>query len=670
VRQYSWAFGQPAWGWRWLADVDGNVLAVAAPAGTGAATGGPVAAGPDAPGAAAGGTIGEGFSQTNVQEQGVDEADLVETDGEFIYTLRPEAAVTTPPPGSGASMPIATPFHTELVIADAVPAGAMTVASRTSVDGTAVGMFLVGNRLAVVSQSYPFVIYAGGVTGAPIRFVGGAADSAIIDPGSPVVKVTVFDVTNRASPAVVEETTFEGSYDGSRAVGDRVYLIVHNDTWAPAPEMLDAGDADGGKVYESEASYRERLEATPLADLLPNVTAKAAGGESTRTMVSTPDVYVKDADAPVVGQNMATVAVLNVADDAAGALGTTTVAGWAGTVYASPAALYLASPFWDGDPSLPPARRAGTNLFKFDLKPDSVPLSATGEVGGSVLNQFSMSENGSDFRIATTTDPTFEVTDPDAPPVVTGPSNGVYVLRQTGEDLRVVGSVTKLAVGERIQSVRFVGDTGYVVTFRRVDPLFAIDLRDGTQPKVAGELKIPGFSSYLHPVGDGLLVGLGRDADEAGRTRGLQLSLFDVSHPSKPLRLDAEGLGAGSGYEWSEAETNHLAFSFFPESGIVAIPVLSSAPIVFADGSTAADGSTSSPHTLQVFRVSRDKGIEPLGQVVAAGFVQRSLRIGAVLYAIGNDEIRAADLASPGTLLGKLSLVSPDEPKPIATVPG
>ena len=652
VRQYSWAFGKPAWGWQWVAERDGSVIAlpgaferdgsVALPPGTAPTT-----------------TVGDAFSRTNTQEAGVDEADLVETDGQFIYTLRP-----APPPDFITQVfPPRLEFKSDLFIAGVVPAGEMKVESRASIAGMPLGMYLVGERLAVLTQSYPAypVIDRVGLPPADVgtRFV--APGGGVIDPGDPTVKVTVFDVSDRAAPRVVEETTLDGSYDSSRAVGDRVYVVVRNDTWVPVPRTVPAPDGQTGTVYESEASYRARLAESPLAELLPKFVAKAGAVESGGALVSAPDVYVKDADAPTLGQNLLSVSVLNVGDGAGGPTDTTSVAGWAGVTYASPRALYLAGMFWDGGtgPADPP--RTGTNLFKFALERDSVPLAATGEVEGRVLNQFSMDEEGRHFRVATTVDARFG-------PGGTAPSSsGVYVFGQDGHDLELVGKVTGLGVTEQIRSARFLGDTAYLVTFRQIDPLFVIDLSDPAKPAVAGELKVPGFSSYLHPIADGLVIGVGRDADDAGRVRGLQLSLFDVSDPADPKQLDTHQ--PGDGYGSSDAEHNHLAFSWFPESGILAIPVASYGlvgplPPILPRDPTAADDAAATertPFALEVFRVTRDGGIVPLGRVASSQPVVRSLRIGTVLYAISNGQIQAVELESPATGLGTLPLPERNE---------
>jgi hypothetical protein len=682
VRQYAWAFGQPAWGWAWRADAGGNVYTSALS--TNDSSGGAPAGAPEVL-TSAGGAVGSGFSKTNVQVEGVDEADLVETDGDFIYTLRAAPFDSEPPSPGTTGSPVYNPVRTQLVIADAVPADAMSVTSRTAVDGAALGMYLIGTRLAVVTQSYPaYPPYL--EVGAPVRFTG-IDGTAIVDPGDPTVKVTVFDVSDRAAPRVVEQTTLDGSYDSSRAIGDRVYVILRNDTWAPAPATLDAepdaGDVSGtepgagtgtgtgivigtgAKVYESEASYRDRLEKMPLADLLPGYSAEAGDVKSSGSLVRAPDVFVKDVDAPVCGQNMTTVAVLNVGDDAAGPSGTTSVAGWAGTAYASTDSLYMATAFWEPGETPADPGRSGTNLFKFELGPDSVPLAATGEVGGVVLNQFSMDERDGDLRIATATNPNVTV-DPTDPEAAKSATTVVTVMRQDGEDLKPVGAASGLAPGERFSSARFVGDMVYLTTYkvvqtRPIDPLLAIDLRDPSRPKVVGELKIPGFSSYLQPIGDDLLVGVGRDTTDDGQTLGLQISLFDVSNPARPVRLAAHSFGDAAAWQWSEAESNHLAFSYFPEQHVLALPVYSQTYRWGVTEDNTGGDAAPEPYALEVFRVGREDGIQPLGAVTSESVISRSLRIGAAIFAVGPDEIRAAQLDSPETLLGKLSLRSSDE---------
>ena len=185
---------------------------------------------------------------------------------------------------------------------------------------------------------------------------------------------------------------------------------------------------------------------------------------------------------------------------------------------------------------------------------------ASGEVEGRLLNQFAMSEYNGDLRVATTTDNWGNFGDQS--------ESTVYVLRPNGTDLEQISSISGLGKGEQIYSVRFIDDVGYVVTFRQVDPLYVLDLSDPANPVLDGELKIPGYSAYLHPVGDGLLLGVGQDATDEGRTTGTQLSLFDVSDPANPQRISTLPIGGQSEVEW-----DHRAFLFWEPDGTIVLPV-------------------------------------------------------------------------------------------------
>ena len=253
------------------------------------------------------------------------------------------------------------------------------------------------------------------------------------------------------------------------------------------------------------------------------------------------------------------------------------------TVYASTDNLYVATRNWDwqwGGPvpmpvepmpldseSAPisePVENPGpppTLIHQFRLdEGTAATYVASGQVEGRLLNQFAMSEYNGDLRVATTTDDTGEFGDQS--------ESTVFVLRPEGDELRQISSIGGLGTDEQIYAVRFIGDLGYVVTFRQIDPLYVIDLRDPANPVLAGELKIPGYSAYLHPVGDGLLLGVGQDATDQGRTTGTQLSLFDVSDPANPQRISTLPIGG-----YSEVEWDHKAFLFWEPDGTIVLPV-------------------------------------------------------------------------------------------------
>jgi hypothetical protein len=224
------------------------------------------------------------------------------------------------------------------------------------------------------------------------------------------------------------------------------------------------------------------------------------------------------------------------------------------TVYASTGSLYVATQRWtDG------VRAAGsTAIHRFDAStPATTSYVGSGEVPGHLLNQFSLSEHAGVLRAATTASDQSE--------------SRVTTLELAGGRLDELAHVGGLGKGERIYAVRFIGDLGYVVTFRQTDPLYTVDLADPKHPAVRGELKINGYSAYLHPVGDGLLLGIGQDADANGRTRGAQASLFDVSDAAHPVRLAQRSLGDSS---YTPVEYDHHAFLWWPEGQLAVFPLV------------------------------------------------------------------------------------------------
>ena len=152
--------------------------------------------------------------------------------------------------------------------------------------------------------------------------------------------------------------------------------------------------------------------------------------------------------------------------------------------------------------------------------------------------------------------------------------SAVSVLAESGDELETVGRVGDLGRGEEIYAVRFVGEVGFVVTFEQTDPLYALDLSDPADPRVTGELKIPGYSAYLHPVGGELLLGIGQSGTDSGQVTGSQASLFDVGDLSDPQRVDKLELARG---QWSSsaAEFDHHAFAYVPDRELALVPVSS-----------------------------------------------------------------------------------------------
>jgi uncharacterized secreted protein with C-terminal beta-propeller domain len=277
-------------------------------------------------------------------------------------------------------------------------------------------------------------------------------------------------------------------------------------------------------------------------------------------------------------------------------------------VYASPTSLYVATQRWEAD-------EPDTALHRFDIAdPDRTAYAASGVVPGTLLNQFALSEHAGVLRAASTTG--------------WGTEGESFVTTLARHDGRLVqrGQVGGLGRGERIYAVRYAGDIGYVVTFRQTDPLYTIDLADPANPRVRGELKIPGYSAYLHPVGDDLLLGVGQEATEDGLTQGLQLSLFDVRDLAHPTRL--QQLRLGSRFSHSAVEWDHHAFLWWQPKQLAVLPIDSR-------GFTGAAG----------FRVARS-GIAEVGRVRHPGepAVGRSVMMGDRLLTVSDGGVQASGL--------------------------
>jgi uncharacterized secreted protein with C-terminal beta-propeller domain len=322
-------------------------------------------------------------------------------------------------------------------------------------------------------------------------------------------------------------------------------------------------------------------------------------------------------------------------------------------VYASTDALYIASSAWRNWDVLEEADTAEavnehtTDIHKFDISdPTRSTYVATGRVTGFMLSQWSMSEYEGNLRVATTSAPDWWWGGE-------GESESfVTVLDEQNGELVEIGKVGGLGKGEQIYSVRFIDEVGYVVTFRQTDPLYTIDLSDPTDPRVVGELKILGYSAYLHPVGDGLLLGIGQDATEEGRTLGTQVSLFDVSDLANPKRLHNYTLDNG----YSSVEYDHRAFLYWPETGLTVIPV----QVWSWDEKTETESGFSGAIAVTATR----DGIEEVGRITHADDkdgaefwwappIERSLVIGDSLYTYSQQGLLESDLGTvePGVFV-------------------
>lgn len=502
---------------------------------------------------------GRDYSGTNVQEAGVDEPDTVKTDGERLFLARGEWLDIVDVSGS-------TP---ELV-------------SSTRLGGWGNELLRAGDRLLVL----------GGTDG----HHEGRGDPM----GGSGAQVRLYDIADPADPVLVSTLRLDGRVLSARLV-DGVARVVLRAEPVGLPFVTPEGS---GLWAEREATKRNReiIEESTVDNWVPYYVHEPAYGPADEgTLLSCDQVHH-----PEEFSGLGTTSVLSL--DATGDLsprGSVGVLAGGETVYASSDRLYTATNRWIDWESLSDedAREANerytTELHAFDISdPTAARYVGSGSVRGHVLNQWGLSAHDGVLRVATTEGSQWW-----------GRENSVsesFVTTFAERDGALVerGQVGGLGRDERIYAVRFMGDLGYVVTFRETDPLYTLDLSDPADPRVLGELKILGYSAYLHPIGDDLLLGVGQDADKRGRTQGLQLSLFDVSDLADPKRIDQVTLtDAHSGVEW-----DHHAFLHWPRTGLTVVP--------YESWTWEEDTETESvDNGALAYTLDRDEGFTDLGKL-------------------------------------------------------
>ncbi|MEA2002944.1 MAG: beta-propeller domain-containing protein, partial [Actinomycetota bacterium] len=479
---------------------------------------------------------GVDYSGTNIQELGVDEPDIVKTDGHRI---------------------IATTGNTLYVID--VDGEEPRLAGQISIDaGWASDLFLAGDRVLVMAYGDSYAV--------PLAETGIAADSSPAWYPTPVTTLIEIDISDIDNPQVERTLRLDGAKVSARMVGNSVRVVMSS---MPTGLAFKFPETSGLKAErDAEAFNRQVVLDSTIDNWVPYYVLENADGRVIREGALL-DCERAHHPEEFSGLDMLSVLTIDLdnslnIDDAVGVMAAGDI------VYASTEALYIASSAWRNWDVLEEADVADavnehtTDIHKFDISdPTRSAYVATGRVTGFMLSQWSMSEYEGNLRVATTSAPEWWWG-------AQGESESfVTVLDEQDGELVEIGKVGGLGKGEQIYSVRFIDDVGYVVTFRQTDPLYTIDLSDPTDPTVVGELKILGYSAYLHPVGDGLLLGIGQDATEEGRTLGTQVSLFDVSDLANPKRLHNYTLDNG----YSSVEYDHRAFLHWPETGLTVIPI-------------------------------------------------------------------------------------------------
>jgi hypothetical protein len=578
---------------------------------------------------------------TNNQVAGVDEADFVKNDGQYIYLAQ----------------------NGVLRIVDAWPADQTHEVSKTPLPGAPKKLFVQGNRALVyvamgtVGQTTtgwqpPECTY-----GYDCDFTGDGTQT----------KLMVFDILDRANPRLVREVDLAGSLISARRIEDAVHTIVtQGSTPYPQLQLFPEGDFCGYGGGEPPAHYKfaarrafaKLREANEKAIAQVDLDLRLKGIRDSFA----PDVDPTEAACKALyaspqqdGTAFTSIVSLNLQQPAPATI--STIISRPGAIYADDNSLYMAVGHLYEYGSDGEEQRSTIHKFAIGRDPGETKYIGSGTVPGRALNQFAMDEKDNFLRIATT--------------IGQAPSSEGSVLSVLGEDafgdLEVVGSIDKIAPTEDIRSVRFEEDRAFMVTFKKTDPLFTFDLSNPRAPKKLGELKIPGFSTYIHMLDANHLLTIGYDADDHGSFAffdGVMLQIFDVTDMANPTLAHKHVIGTrGSS---SEALTNHLAFTWYPAYSLLSIPMT-----ICEGGDDGSYGSTMSFSGLMLFDTAVGAGFSEHGRVAhpvsqniscsnwwtdAKSVVRRSLFLDQFVYSISDKHLKVRDTTNMLTPIADLDI--------------
>jgi len=540
---------------------------------------------------------GTEYSGTNNQVEGVDEADLVKTDGEYIYSI----------------------MNGRVIITDIRDPKAMKkmVEIPYTADFYPSQLFLHDDTLIILGDHHIPYDYS--------ETSSGNAEKMMIAPFSNSTNVRLYNVSSPQKPVLVREVGTEGYLNGARKTDNMLYFVTN-----VSPNFWAWNQEEMGELRPYTFDSEKGDKPSPM--LLPDISILPGSLEGTYSIITAMDLNnPKESEVSTKGY-----------------------LGGSQSMYMSKDNLYLTAPIY-----LPASQKdsansttmmwnpqeTNTEIFKFSLDGTNVDFVSSSEVTGMLLNQFSMDENEGYFRVVTTKGFAWDEGTPS--------ENNLFIM---DAGMKQVGSIEGLAKGERIYSARFMGDKAYMVTFKETDPLFVMDVSNPASPKVLGELKIPGFSNYLHPLDENHLIGFGYDTKtipgEDGQqprilTGGMKISLFDVSDFSNPKEKDTEILGEQGTY--SPLQYDHKALFQHQEKGYYGFPVtLYEGTNKEGYGQLAGEGA-------MMYEITAENGIQEVANLLKKinpnqpyedweKSIQRMIYVDETLYTISMKEIKSFDM--------------------------
>lgn len=470
---------------------------------------GSVAARTDAPTAS---EVGNGPTGTNVQEAGVDEPDSAKVyRDDFVVSVVGRMLIVTD-------------------VAGATP----TIVARVRLDADlgSSELLIVGDRAVVLSQGSTY-------DDGPIRLMYGAMTR------TGTTSMTTLDLSDPADPRIVGQQSFTGGLSAAREHDGTIRLVL-------TQASVDLPFVQPGREFTERTALKHNKNLVRRAEIdawLPHRLDRS--GKETSALLECGEVQH-----PRTGSGLGTITVLTV-DPGSGAIEKDAVTADGSLVYVSADRLYVATVDngWFGWTDETSDGDTSSTVHAFALEGNHTSYVASGEVDGAIPDRWALSEYQGLLRVASTRGPSWNPS-----------QTGITVLREGSGQLIPIGEVDGLGKREQITAVRWFGDLAVIVTFKQTDPLYTVDLSNPTAPSVRGELKITGFSRYLHPLGDAAILGVGQSASRSGRTKGSQVSTFDLKTTSRIQKLD---LGAS----YSPVEDDARAFTYLPQLNVAVIPV-------------------------------------------------------------------------------------------------